>query len=178
MKGLGNIFKIAEWSIGSQGKLIAFEQKLPAIFKAVEDLRLALGEKITSIDLEISVARPGVPFDHQWMEDRYSYARKGNTKKTSESVAGTTGLGLKKVILSPSGGEARFENVLSPKVVLVSTFQESLQFPSPVNERPMISTSRSTFLGRGRKLVLAFDVGTTYSGISYRYDMLQSGAIH
>jgi len=178
MEGLGNIFKIAEWRIGSQEKLIAFEQRLPAIFKAVEDLRLALGEKVTSIDLEISVARPSVPFDHHWMEDGHSYARKGNTKKTSEFVAGTTGLGLKKVILSPSGGEARFENVLSPKVVLVSTLQEALHFSSPANEGPMTSTSRSAFLGRRRKLVLAFDVGTTYSGISYRYVMLQSGGIY
>ena len=177
MKGLGNIFKIAEWSIGSGEKLIAFEQKLPAIFKAVEDLRLALGEKVTSIDLEISVARPGVPFDHRWMEDGYSYARKGNTKKTIKSVAGTTGIGLKKVIPSPSGGEVRFENVLSSKVVLVSTFQQALRFPSAANESPTTSTSRSAFLGRGRKLVLAFDVGTTYSGISYRYVMLYFGAI-
>ena len=31
-----------------------------------------------------------------------------------------------------------------------------------------MSTARSAFHGRNRKLVLAFDVGTTYSGISYR----------
>ena len=32
-----------------------------------------------------------------------------------------------------------------------------------------MTTSRSAFQGSSRKLVLAFDVGTTYSGISYRY---------
>jgi hypothetical protein len=37
-----------------------------------------------------------------------------------------------------------------------------------------MSTSRSAFHGRNRKLVLAFDVGTTYSGISYRYANLQT----
>ena len=37
-----------------------------------------------------------------------------------------------------------------------------------------MSTSRSAFQGRGRRLVLAFDVGTTYSGISYRYANLQT----
>ena len=37
-----------------------------------------------------------------------------------------------------------------------------------------MSTSRSIFHGRGRKLVLAFDVGTTYSGISYRCANLQT----
>ena len=37
-----------------------------------------------------------------------------------------------------------------------------------------MSTSRSPFDGRSRKLVLAFDVGTTFSGISYRYVTLQT----
>ena len=37
-----------------------------------------------------------------------------------------------------------------------------------------MSTSRLPFNGRSRKLVLAFDVGTTYSGISYRYANLQT----
>ena len=134
MEGLSNIFQIAEWSIGGQEKSIAFEQKLPAIFKAVEDLRLALGEKVTSIELEICVVSLDAPFDHRWMEDAYADGRKGNTKKSGESVAGTTGIGLKKVIPSPSGKE-RFENVLSPKVVLVSTLQEARRPPSPVPVR-------------------------------------------
>lgn len=33
----------------------------------------------------------------------------------------------------------------------------------------MASNSRSVYRSARRKLVLAFDVGTTYSGISYRY---------
>ena len=75
MMGLGNIFKIAEWNIGTQENLIAFEQKLLAIFKAVEDLRLSLGEKVTSIDLEVSVVGPRFRFDHRWMEDGYGDAQ-------------------------------------------------------------------------------------------------------
>ncbi|KIM36846.1 hypothetical protein M413DRAFT_448958 [Hebeloma cylindrosporum] len=142
MVGLGNIFKVAAWNIGSQENLAAFEQKLPAIFKAVEDLRLALGEKVTSIDLEVNVVLPGSLFNYQWMEDGYGDSRQGNMKKTGESVAGTTGIGLKKIIPSPSG-ESRFENVLSPKVVLVSTLQDALLPPSP-------APSRSNRRGRGR----------------------------
>jgi hypothetical protein len=57
-------------------------------------------------------------------------------------VAGTTGIGLKKVIPSPSGEEL-FENVLSPKVVLVSTLQEALLPPPP-------PSSRSKKRGQGR----------------------------
>jgi hypothetical protein len=33
----------------------------------------------------------------------------------------------------------------------------------------MASTSRSIYRGARRKLVLAFDIGVAYSGISYRY---------
>ena len=129
MMGLGHIFKIAGWDIRSLDHLKAFEQKLPAIFKAVEDLRLALGEKVTSIDLEVNVVRPDFVFDNRWMVDGYGDARLGNKKKSTEVVAGTTGISLKKVIPSPSG-EDLFGNVLSPKVVLVSTLKEVL-FPPP-----------------------------------------------
>ena len=134
MLGLGHIFKIAAWDIGSPDNLKAFEQKLPAIFKAVEDLRLALGEKITSVDLEVNVVGPGFLFDHRWMVDGYGDVRQGNMKKSAEVVAGTTGIGLKKVIPSPSG-EDLFDNVLSPKVVLVSTLQEALLPPPPPPSR-------------------------------------------
>jgi hypothetical protein len=128
MSGLWNIFKIAEWGVGGQENLTAFEQKLPAIFKAVEDLRAALGEKVTSIDLEVSVALPGATFDCRWMEDGYADARQGSTEKSSESVAGTTGIGLKKALPTPSW-ETLFDNVLSPKVALISTLQEALLPP-------------------------------------------------
>jgi hypothetical protein len=74
-----------------QDNLNAFELKLPAIFKAVEDLRLALGEKVTSIDLEVNVVRPGALFDHRWMEDGYGDARQGNMKKSAESSLGRRG---------------------------------------------------------------------------------------
>ena len=130
MKGLDNICKIAEWAVGSSRShgSIEFEQRLPTIFKAVEDMRVALGEKVTSIDLEVNVTRPGVAFDHRWMEEAY---RHGSTQKSHEIVrfvAGTTGIGLKKVVPSPSGEELS-ENVLSPKVIIMSTLQEALRTP-------------------------------------------------
>ena len=89
-----------------------------------------MGEKVTSVDLEVNVVRPGFLFDHRWMEDGYGDVQQGNIKKPAEVVAGTTGIGLKKVIPSPSG-EDLFDNVLSPKVVLVSTLQEALLPPPP-----------------------------------------------
>ena len=122
-KRLDNIFKIADRDIGSQENSIAFEQELPDIFKAVKDLRLALGEKVTSIDLEVNVVPPawrlpGFPLalDHWWIEDGYADARQGNVKKSGEPIAGTTRIGLRKVFPS-SSGEGLFENIILPKVV-------------------------------------------------------------
>ena len=143
MKGLGNIFKIAEWTIGDQDNLNAFEQKLPAIFNAVKDLRLALGEKVTSIDLEVNVVPPSSPFDHRWMEDGYGDTRQGNTKKSAEFVAGTTGIGLKKIVAS-SSGDIKFKNLLSPGVILVSTLREALGPPPPTR-----SNKRGRVRGEG-----------------------------
>jgi hypothetical protein len=75
------------------------------------------------------------------MEDGYGDARKASTKKSNEVVAGTTGIGLKKMIISPSG-EEKFESILAPKVLFLSTLQEALFPPQP----PL----RSTKKGRGR----------------------------
>ena len=89
-----------------------------------------MGEKVTSIDLEVNIVVPGCLFDHRWMDDSYGDARKGNMKKSAEVVSGTTGIGLKKVLSSPSG-DVSWEHVLAPKVVLVSTLQEALLPPPP-----------------------------------------------
>jgi len=129
MTNFNNVLTVSEWDIKRREDFIAFDQKLAAIFKAAEDLRLALGEKVTSIDVEVNVVRPNHPFDYRWMQDEYGDVRQGNTKRSNEAVAGTTGIGLKKVIPSPSG-EERFDNILSPKVVLMSTLKDAL-LPAP-----------------------------------------------
>ena len=44
----------------------------------------------------------------------------------------------------------------------------ALQLPRPAQRRNLYTMpSRQPYRGLSRKLVLAFDVGTTYSGISY-----------
>ena len=91
-----------------------------------EDLRLALGEKVTSIDLEVNVVPPGIAFDHQWMKDGYGDARQEHVKKSAKVTAGTTAISLRKVVVS-SSGDIRFKNVLSAKVILASTSEEALE---------------------------------------------------
>ena len=125
---LNNVLIIAAWEVERREDFNALELRLVTIFKAVEDLRLALGEEVTDVD--VIVVRPKALFDHRWMEDGYGDIRHGNTRNSHEVVAGTTGIGLKRVLPSLSGEEL-FENIISPKVVLVSTLQDALfSFPA------------------------------------------------
>jgi hypothetical protein len=143
MMNLNNVLTISEWEIRRREDFVAFEQKLAAIFKAAEDLRLALGEKVTSIDVEVNVVPPNLLFDYRWMQDGYGDVRQGNTKRSNEVVAGTTGIGLKKVLPSPS--VVRFDTILSPKVILASTLEDALD-PAPP---PPVSRSNKKVRSRG-----------------------------
>ncbi|KAF8901863.1 hypothetical protein CPB84DRAFT_1746871 [Gymnopilus junonius] len=135
---LKSVLVIAEWGSPSpKDQEVSFLQKLPPIFKAIEDVRIALGEKFTSADLEVNVVRTTAKFDGKWMEDAYGDGREAGGKKAKEEmVVGTTGIGLKKVVIDrergfPLKGQEMFENVVSPKVVLESTLRESLDPPPP-----------------------------------------------
>jgi hypothetical protein len=134
---LRNILIISCWgSPHSKDQEVSFVQKLLPIFKAVEDLRIALGEKFTSADLEVNVARAKFQFDHHWMEDAYGDGRQTGGKRVSkEVVVGTVGIGLKKVMKERGPrGEEMFGNVLPTKVVLESTLREALDPPPPTRK--------------------------------------------
>jgi len=130
MMGFYNIVRIAKWEIGirTQEDLTAFKQNLFAIFETVEDL----AEMVALIsDLEVNVARPFVSFDHRRMQDVYGETPpQGHSSKSDEVVAGTTGIGLNKVILSPSGDKI-FKCILAPEVILVSTLRREGLLPPP-----------------------------------------------
>jgi len=64
--------------------LIAFEQKLAAIFEMVED-------KVVSIDVAVNIVRPGLPFYDRCMQDAYGDPRQGNAKRYEGSSLGRRG---------------------------------------------------------------------------------------
>jgi hypothetical protein len=144
MMGLDNIFRIAKWRIITQEHFIPFKLKLFPIFEAVGDLKLALGEKATSIDLEVNVIRPGVPFDYRWMQDVYGDSSPQLEEFTGEFevVAGMTGIGLKKIVRLPSGDEM-FESVLAPEVILASTLRQEGLYPWDDEDQGMSSPSKT-----------------------------------
>ncbi|PPQ69515.1 hypothetical protein CVT25_013379 [Psilocybe cyanescens] len=136
---LQNILNFASWDAPPDTKK-SFAQKLTPIIKALEDLRIAIYEKYTSADLEAFSIGPGGPFE-TWMEDAYGDERQAADNgrgSAGKIVAGTTGIGLKKLKASPRGHRSApetFESVLSPKVILESTLREALEPPPPTKGR-------------------------------------------
>ena len=93
MSRLLSVLVIAGWSTHESDQQHQFERCLSPIFKAVQDLRKALAEDVTSMDMEVAIIDPGDPFNPTYMEDRYGDARalSGSGKETPEKVSGTTG---------------------------------------------------------------------------------------
>ena len=134
MGGLLSVLVIAGWSTREPDQQHQFERRLPPIFKAVQELRKALGEDVTSMDMEVAVIDPGDPFNPTYMEDGYGDARasSGSGKKAPEKVSGTTGLGLHKISMkhTSKGPVPQWEMVLFPKVALEGMVKEAMD-PAP-----------------------------------------------
>jgi hypothetical protein len=122
-----DILAFARWPAPNENEKNLIEEQFPPIFTAVHDLRKALGEDITSIDIEVATIVPGMAFDSAFMDNGWSALTKGSTL---EIVSGTTGLGLNKVIMKPSTeSDSLLPNVdviYRPKVILESTVKGAL----------------------------------------------------
>ena len=132
MGGLLSVLVIAGWSTREPVHQHQFERRLPPIFKGVQDLRKALGEDVTSMDMEVALIDPGEAFNPAYMEDAWYWdARAGSGKKTPKKVSGTTGLGLHKISMkhTSKGLVPHSEMVLFPKVVLEGTVKEAMDPP-------------------------------------------------
>jgi hypothetical protein len=136
---------IAGWGLSSPDKASTFEQQLKPIFKAILDIRVALGEHFTSADIEVYCPVPGAPFDPQCMEDALDDGRRkkdggsGGGGGGGGAILGTAGIGLCDV--SSRGARSGAAHiVLLPKVILQSTLQELLQ-PASAPSRPKKSKS-------------------------------------
>jgi hypothetical protein len=118
-----SIFKIASWTSGSPESIESFIRHLPPIFKAANELRIAIGEHFTSADLDISVFDCGRTYDPSYMKDGYPIGI-----RAPEIIAGTTGIGLKKLMAERGANDTlQFQNVISAKIVLESTLREALE---------------------------------------------------
>ncbi|KAF8805146.1 hypothetical protein BYT27DRAFT_7339743 [Phlegmacium glaucopus] len=139
---LMSILRIASWMPGSPDDQESFTHRLPPIFKAVNELRIAIGEKFTSADLDVCTFHCGTRYAPSYMEDAYGDSRQqqSDDKRPPEIVAGTTSIGLKKLMAERGANDAlQFQNVISAKIVLESTLKEALE---PVPTRRLRKTKR------------------------------------
>ena len=119
--------------VGSSENGKSFADCLPHIFKAVNELRMAIGEKFISADLAISVFDYDMAYDPSCMDVAYGDGRRPSSKRAPDTIIGTTGIGLKKLVVEHGGSKdaLRFQNVISAKVVLRSTLTEALEPVKP-----------------------------------------------
>ena len=129
--GLLSVLKVAAWAAGSHENQESFLHRLPPIFKAVNELRIAIGEKFTSADLDITIFECGGTYEPSYMEDAYDDARQPSGKR-AEVIVGTTGIGLMKLMAEHRSKDAlQFHSVISAKIVLQSTLKEALEPVQP-----------------------------------------------
>ena len=105
------------------------ERRFLTLSKAVNKLREALGEGVTSVDLEVNTIEAGGTFDPHYMEEsnnfkggKYSPSGGANFYATSEWVVGTTELGL----WAKKGRMTTYEIILLPKVALEEVLMEAI----------------------------------------------------
>ena len=105
----------------------SFDNCLPSIFIAINELCVALDEKFTSADLEIFVIECDKMYDPANMEEAYGDGRLGRSsgKRAPEAIVGTTGIGLGKFIRETED-TLLIRSLFPAKVVLWSTLNKAL----------------------------------------------------
>ena len=125
---LQDVFEIASWAPRSPE---IEKSRLPSIFKAINELRLAIGEKFTSADLHIFVFECDQIYDPAIMEDAYGDDRQSSGIRAPEAIVGTTGIGLARVIEAEHSVKdsdvPQFQTLIPAKILLRSTLNDALE---------------------------------------------------
>jgi len=153
---LQSLLRVALWAPRSPENEKSYGNRLPSIFKAITELRIAIGEKFTSADLDIIVFECDRIYDPAIMDDAYSDGRQSSGKRTPEAIVGTTGIGLGKVMVERSAKDTPQTQLIIPaKVMLKSTLDEALEPIQPSsrlkkNRKPPVeNTDGADSKGRG-----------------------------
>ena len=123
---LRSVLIMASWTTRSPENEESYGNCLPSIFKAINELRMAIGENFTSADLDISTFECDKCYDPAIMEDVYGDAQSGG-KRATEAIVGTTSIGLGKVRVERNTKDViQLHPLIPAKVVLSSTLNEAL----------------------------------------------------
>ena len=125
-KRLQSVLIIASWAPRTPKDEESYGNRLPSIFKAINELRMAISEKFTSADLVIYEIEFGKIYDTTIMEDAYDDRRQSSDKRALEAIVGNTGIGLGKVIEGSEKDDLQIQTLLPSQVVLWSTLNEAL----------------------------------------------------
>ena len=124
---------IASWTTLSSDHEDSYGNCLSSIFKAIYELRMAIGENFTSADLDIfgfecdTIYDPAVMMDDAYHGDG---RQSSGNKRAPEAIVGTTGIGLGKFIAEGSAKgvlQIRVQSLIPAKIVLTSTMNEALE---------------------------------------------------
>jgi len=126
-----SVMIIASWAPLSPETEKSYENRLPSIFKAINEVRLAIGEIFTSADLDVMVFECDQIYNPAVMDDACSDGRQSSSKRVLEVIVGTTGIGLGKVTKRNAKDVLQTETLISPKVVLTSTLNDALESIQP-----------------------------------------------
>ena len=133
-KKLQSLLIIASWAPRTPDDEESYGNRLPSVFKAINELRMAIGENFTSADLDIYVFECDMIFDPTIMEDAYGDGRQSSGKRAPEPIVGTTCIGLGKV--REDSENVLHDQILIPaKIVLTSTMNEALEPMQPQRGR-------------------------------------------
>ncbi|TFK76457.1 hypothetical protein BDN72DRAFT_785370 [Pluteus cervinus] len=103
--------------------LNSFQARLTDVALSTRRLNQAIGEGVTSCDLEVSYILPSSDFDPTCMEDAYAGHTDADGAPSEEKTLCTTDLGLNRIEkLQGSDGQSKETCLLKPKVVLLSSF--------------------------------------------------------
>ena len=143
---LQSILVIASWAARSAEDEDSYGNRVPSIFKAMTELRTAIGENFTSADLDVFIFECDKIYDPTIMEDAYGDGRQSSGKRAPEAIVGTTGIGLGKVMEERSAEDMiQIHPLIPAKIVLTSTMNEALE---PMTKKPAESTNSANQPGR------------------------------
>lgn len=105
-----------------------FKDRLQTVIELAFRLNKAIGEEVTSGDMEVIEVRPNDIFDPQTMQDAYTVPapRKQGEGPVPERILCTIGLGLRLAVKKSNGDDSDWEikTLLKPEVVPESALED------------------------------------------------------
>ncbi|TFK33570.1 hypothetical protein BDQ12DRAFT_657855 [Crucibulum laeve] len=126
---------IAGWRVNEADKLASvgtLKERLTPIVKSVFEVKSAIGEGITSADMDPLIIPPGEPFNPTTMENAYEEHRQKISEEESRRgiiVGCTTEMGLRMAVmrkLTNGTLQPHSETILKPKIITEATLLEAV----------------------------------------------------